>query len=134
MENDNKWMSESDKAKSLNEITSQEQSTAAPTVPGEDNGAEQPVAESAKTNELNDDTEPSKDDKATDDQRVPEGDGEPENAKDEVDRKVDRKVKDPWLRYLTESVSDSEAEARANAYIIHQLKKIQRSFIPRYED
>ena len=40
MENDNKWMSESDKAKSLNEITSQEQSTAAPTVPGEDNGAE----------------------------------------------------------------------------------------------
>ena len=64
----------------------QEQSTAAPTVPGEDNGAEQPVAEHVGTNELNDGTEPSKDNEGADDQRVSEGDGEPENAKDDGDR------------------------------------------------
>ena len=136
MENDNKWMSESDKAKSLNEITSQEQSTAAPTVPGEDNGAEQPV----ETHELNEGTESAKDDKAADDQKVPEGDGEPENAKAEGDRKVE----DPRGRYFRElfrsdrtaeeAAADAAAEAFANAYIMRQLKKIQRSFIPRYED
>ena len=66
----------------------QEQSTAAPTVPGEGSGVEQPVAAPVKTNELNDDTEPSKDDKASDDQKVPEGDGEPENAKADGDREA----------------------------------------------
>ena len=69
---------------SIDNDETQEQSTAAPTVPGEDNGAEQPV----ETNELNDDTEPSKDDKVADDQRLPEGDGEPENAKDDGDREA----------------------------------------------
>ena len=64
----------------------QEQSTAAPTVPGEDNGAEQPVAEHVGTNELNEGTEPSKDDKADDNQKVSEGDDELGNAKDEGDR------------------------------------------------
>ena len=53
-------------------IETQEQSTAAPTVLGEDNGAEQPVAGPVETNELNDETEPSKDDNASDDQKVPE--------------------------------------------------------------
>ena len=67
-------------------IETQEQSTAAPTVPGEGNGVEQPVAESVETNELNDGTEPSKDNEGADDQRVSEGDGEPENAKDDGDR------------------------------------------------
>ena len=66
----------------------QEQSTAAPTVPGEGNGAEQPVAEHVGTNELNDGAEPSKDNDGTGDQRVSEGDGEPENAKAEGDREA----------------------------------------------
>lgn len=43
-----------------NVLNVQEQSTAAPTVLGEGNGAEQPVAESIGTNELNDGTWPSK--------------------------------------------------------------------------
>ena len=117
-------------------IETQEQSTAAPTVPGEDNGAEQPV----ETHELNEGTESAKDDKAADDQKVPEGDGEPENAKAEGDRKVE----DPRGRYFRElfrsdrtaeeAAADAAAEAFANAYIMRQLKKIQRSFIPRYED
>ena len=67
-------------------VKTQEQSTAAPTVPGEGNGAEQPVAEHVGTNELNEGTEPSKDDKADDNQKVSEGDGEPKNAKDDGDR------------------------------------------------
>lgn len=63
-------------------IETQEQSTAAPTVPGEGNEVEQPVG----INEVNDGTEPAKDDKAADDQKVSEGDGEPKNAKDDGDR------------------------------------------------
>ena len=70
----------------IDSVKTQEQSTAAPTVPGEGNGVEQPVAESVETNEVNAGTAPAKDDKAADDQKVSEGDGEPKNAKDDGDR------------------------------------------------